>query len=275
MSHSVDIQTILAQQNQNGGQFWSREDGDIYHPMGHSTIETLRVLGTLGATPKDYPILLKAIDFVFEYQALDGSFKYSKSSSKLPCMTAHILSAFGQLGAHSDKRLEKSYQQLLDIQSNDDGWRCNTVKLGKSPETDASNPGTTLYVLDAFRFRKNTKAEIEQLNKGVDFILQHWETRKPLGSCDFGMGSRFFQIEFPFLRYNLFYYVYVLSFYKSAIKDNRFKEAYKKVLDKTENGKILPENPHKSWRTFDFAKKGKVSELATKRWEEIMTNCKC
>ena len=187
-------------------------------------------------------------------------------------MTARILAALGRLGVAKDKRTEKSYQQLLDTQWSDGGWRCSTVKLGKSPETDASNPGTTLYVLDAFRFRENTQNELLQLNKGIDFLLAHWETRVPLGPCTFGMGSRFFQIEYPFLRYNLFYYVYVLSFYEHAVQDHRFQEAYRKMVAKTRNGKIIPENPHRAWRNYAFAKKDEVSALATERWNEVEIN---
>ncbi len=270
----AEIASIFDRQNDNGGSFWSREDGDIHAPNAHSTIDTLGVLGELGVTVDQYPDLLKAIDFVFGYQTSGGSFKYSKTSSKLPCITARILAAFGRLGAAKDKRTEKSYQQLLESQWSDGGWRCNTVKLGKSPRTDASNPGTTLYVLDAFRFRNNNAKEAGQLNKGADFLLQHWEIRSPLGPCDFGMGSRFFKIEFPFLRYNLFYYVYVLSFYEKAREDNRFLEAYQALLEKTKNGGIIPENPHRAWKKFDFAKKGQVSKQATKRWEELEMNVK-
>lgn len=270
----TDIEAILEKRDQNGGQFWSREDGGIHAPHGSSTMDTMEVLGELGANTTSYPIIADAIDFLFEYQTPDGSFKYSKTSSKLPCMTARILVALGRLGVAKDKRAKKSYQQLLDTQWSDGGWRCNTVKLGKSIETDASNPGTTLYVLDAFRFRDNTPKEKHRFNKGIDFLLGHWDTRLPLGPCTFGIGSRFFQIEFPFLRYNLFYYVYVLSFYDHAVKDNRFQEAYQKIVFKTKNGKILPENPHKAWRKYSFAKKGEVSALATDRWKEIESNLK-
>ena len=163
---------------------------------------------------------------------------------------------------------------MLDTQCDDGGWRCTTVKLGKSPLTDASNPGTTLYVLDSFRYRNNSVAEIDKLNKGVDFLLQHWEIRQPIGPCSFGIGSTFMKVEYPFLRYNLFYYVYVLSFYETARHDKRFHEAYKKLKDKTKNDKLIPENPHKAWIEFDFAKKGQISEIGTQRFKEINENIK-
>jgi hypothetical protein len=267
----IAIQAIFNRQNDNGGPYWSRADGDIHAPSGSSTIDTLSVLGEIGLSFNNNDVIAKAVDFIFTYQTPEGNFKYSLKSSKLPCLTARIIGALKRLGV-KDLRINKGYQWLLETQWNDGGWRCGTVKLGKSPLTDASNPGTTLYVLDAFRFRNNTNQEIDKLNQGVDFLLQHWEVRQPIGPCNFGIGSRFLQIEYPFLRYNIFYYVYVLSFYKIAINDNRFKDAYKSLASKIKNEKLIPESPHKSWQEFDFAKKGQISKYGTQRWIEIKNN---
>ncbi len=266
------IKKILNRQHDNGGPYWSRKDGDIHAPFGFSTIDTLFVLGEIGYSIIDSLIIKNAVDFLFTYQTPEGCFKYSPKSSKLPCLTARIVAGLGRLGLSDDSRIENSFQWMLSNQWNDGGWRCPTVKLGKSTLTDASNPGTTLYVLDAFRFRNNTDNDIKKLNKGVDFLLQHWEIRQPVGPCSFGIGKNFMKIEYPFLRYNLFYYVYVLSFYKIALKDKRFIEALTMLNNKTKNEKIIPENPHKAWKEFDFAQKGIESKIATKRWSEIKNN---
>ncbi|NJK97795.1 MAG: terpene cyclase/mutase family protein [Bacteroidales bacterium] len=230
------IEKILQRQNDNGGHFWSRADGDIHAPLGFSTIDTLSVLGEIGFSMNDNPQIADAIDFLFAYQTPEGCFKYSLKSSKLPCLTARIIAALGRLGLRNDYRIEKSYKWMLDSQCNDGGWRCPTVKSGKSPMTDASNPGTTLYVLDAFRFRDNSAADLEKLNIGVDFLLQHWEIRQPIGPCGFGIGSVFMKVEYPFLRYNLFYYVYVLSFYDIVKNDKRFQEAFNTLKNKLKMG---------------------------------------
>ena len=266
------IEKILQRQNDNGGQFWSREDGNIHAPFGFSTIDTLFVLGDIGYSFKDNSTIADAVDFLFSYQTADGGFRYSPKSSKLPCLAARIIAGLGRLGLKNDARLEKSYQWMLASQWSDGGWRCATAKLGKSPLTDASNPGTTLYVLDAFRFRENSADDLNNLNKGVDFLLQHWDIRQPVGPCGFGIGSTFMKVEYPFLRYNLFYYVYVLSFYDVAKSDKRFLEAFNVLKNKVINGKLIPENPHKAWSEFDFAKKRQISEIGTKRWNEILNN---
>ena len=266
------IEKIIQRQHDNGGQFWSRKDGDIHAPFGSSTIDTLFVLGEIEYSINDNPQIADAIDFIFLYQTTDGCFKYSPKSSKLPCMTARIIAGLGRLGLKNDTRIEKSFNWMLDTQWDDGGWRCPTVKLGKSPLTDASNPGTTLYVLDAFRFRNNSADDLDKLNKGVDFLLQHWDIRQPIGPCNFGIGTTFMKLEYPFLRYNLFYYVYVLSFYEIAKNDKRFRDAYNRLQDKVKGDKLIPENPHKAWKEFDFARKGEISDFGTKRLIEIKKN---
>ncbi len=267
-----EIQTLFERQRENGGPFWSRKDGDIHAPAGFSTIDVLNVLGELGATTQEFPALQNAVNFIMSYQNPDGSFRYAKKSSRLPCMAGRIAAAFGRLGVQEGARSEKIFHWFLEIQSGDGGWRCATVKLGKSPETDASNPGTTLYVLDAFRFRDNSQRDVSALNRGVEFLLRHWEAKEPLGPCVFGIGSRFLKVENPFLRYNLFYYVHVLSHYKKAHRDPRFLEAMQTLASRLDEGMMRVEAPHKAWQSFSFARRGQTSELATKRWQEIEKN---
>lgn len=45
------------------------------------------------------------------------------------------------------------------------------------------------------------------------------------------------QVEYPFRNYNLFMYVYVLSFYNRAKDDWRFLEALKALKSKLVNGR--------------------------------------
>lgn len=272
INNIFETEAVFNRHEDNGGPYWSRTDGDIHVPSGYSTIDTLFVLGELGLSEKDNSLIRKAVDFIFTYQSQEGCFKYSLKSSKLPCITARVIAALGRLGVQRDQGMEKGFTWLIDKQWEDGGWRCPTVKPGRSPLTDASNPGTTLYVLDAFRFRKNNSQELKKLDKGVDFLLQHWEVRQPVGPCAFGIGTIFHKIEYPFLRYNIFYYVYVLSFYEKARKDKRFREAYQTLAGKIIDGKLEPENPHRAWNKFSFAKKGHTSETGTYRWTEIKNN---
>jgi hypothetical protein len=267
-----DFQIILNRIHSNGGAYWSRDDENIYSPIGSSTLDTLFVIGEAQLATVEHPIIAKAVEFIFTYQTNNGTFRYNETGSRHPCITARILNGLCRIGVPQDERIKKSYNYFLQSQCEDGGWRCNTVRKGKSPLSDASNPGTTLFVLDAFRFRENSPTEIEQLEKGVDFVLQHWDIKIPVGPCQFGIGSRFMQIEYPFMRYNLFYYVYVLSFYKNALSDRRFREAYACLAEKVNNEGVIVEAPHKAWQSFSFATKGTISREATFRWKEIEQN---
>ena len=95
---------------------------------------------------------------------------------------------------------------------------------------------------------------------------------EPIGPCHFGMGTLFNKTEFPFFRYNIFYYTYVLSFYQKATKDKKFKEAYLKLKTKLKDGEMVIENPIRLLANLDFCKKEKPSLLATKRFLQIEKN---
>jgi hypothetical protein len=146
------------------------------------------------------------------------------------------------------------------------------VKIGKSKATDASNPGKTLYVLEAFSFRKNTRRELEKLDKGAQFLMKHWETKAPLGPCAFGIGTTFMKTENPMLRYILLFYCHTLSRYKKARSDPRFKEAARELESRLVGGNLVVENPQKSRQGFVFARKDSPSAETTKKYRGIVIN---
>jgi hypothetical protein len=86
------------------------------------------------------------------------------------------------------------------------------------------------------------------------------------------MGTLFMQVEYPFRNYNLFQYVYVLSFYKRAKKDSRFLEAFEALKSKTVDGQVVVERVVPKLAKLSFCRKGAPSILATKRYHEILEN---
>ncbi|MFQ5591413.1 MAG: prenyltransferase, partial [Phycisphaerae bacterium] len=217
------------------------------------------------------PALKGAAERILGSLREDGRFRPAPKGAVYPCHTASAASVLGRLGYAADRRLKRTFDHLFEVQHDDGGWRCNRVKLRRSPTTDASNPGVTLGVLDAFRFTPFLN-EDRRLDKAVRSLLDHWKTRKPLGPCGFGIGTLFMQVEYPFLRYNLFYYVYVLSFYNAAKKAAAFQAALQALESKLVDGKIVVENPNRKLAQFSFCKKGQPSALATRRYRELLKN---
>lgn len=268
--YQSDVETILAKRHDNGGDYWTTPDKRLIKGSPFTTLDCAFMLLELGMDRSE-PVLKETADLILSSWREDGRFKLSPQGAIYPCQTINAVRTLCHLGYASDRRLKKTFDHLLEIQHSDGGWRCNKFSFGRGPETEFSNPGPTLAALDAFRFTYFINKN-ESLDKAVEFLLDHWETRMPLGPCHYGIGTLFMQVVFPFTNYNLFFYVYVLSFYDRAKKDRRFLEALGILESKLVNGKIVVERPNPKLAGFSFCKKGEQSELGTERYLEILKN---
>jgi hypothetical protein len=267
-----DIADILAHRYDQGADLWTTMDKRLIKGAPFSTLECASYLLELGMAATD-PVLEETARLIFSLWQEDGRFKLYPKGSIYPCVTINGANALCQLGYAADPRLEKTFRYLLDTQEPDGGWRCNKFSFGRGPETDCSNPFPTLMALNAFRFSDHFKHE-PSLDKAVDFLLEHWTIKKPIGPCHYGIGTLFMKVEYPFRNYNLFLYVYVLSFYQRARQDVRFLEALAALKSKLVAGEIVVERVVPKLAGLSFCKKGSPSELATRRYLEIIHNLK-
>lgn len=265
-----DVDIILSKRYDNGADYWTTPDNRLVKGSPFSAYNCALMLSELGMEPSD-PILTETAQLFFKAWRDDGRFKLYPKGAIYPCQTIIAAGLLCRLGYANDERLEKTFEHLLGIQHHDGGWRCNKFSYGRGPETEFSNPGPTLWALDMFRHTRYLNNE-SALDKAVDFLLDHWETRLPLGPCHYGIGTLFMQVEYPFANYNLFQYVYVLSFYDRAKKDKRFLGALGVLESKMAGGKIVVERVSRKLSELAFCKKDQPSELATKRYQETINN---
>lgn len=268
--HQGDVEAILAKRHQHGADLWTTSDRRLGKGSPFATVDCVLMLTELGMDPSE-PLLKDCAELLFSAWREDGRFRMAPKGAIYPCHTANIARMLCRLGYADDPRLAKTFQHFFDIQHEDGGWRCNKSRMGLNPQGDLSNPGVTLWVLDAFRFAPSMN-EDKRLDRAASTLLEHWEVRRPLGPCSFGIGTLFMQTEYPFLRYNLFYYLYVLSFYDKAKQDPRFLEALEALQSKLQEGQMVVENPHRYLAKLSFCRKGQPSPLATRRYEEILRN---
>ena len=268
--YKADIEAILAKRDHLGADYWTTADKRLGKGGPFSTLEAVRLLLELGMD-NSAPIFKEVADLIFSTWRDDGRFKLSPKGAIYPCHTINAANTLCHLGYAKDSRLQKTIQHLFDIQYSDGGWRCNKFIYGRGPETEYSNPFPTLNALDIFRFTDFLNQE-QSLNRAVEFLLEHWTIRKPIGPCQYGIGTLFMQTEYPFGNYNLFYYLYVLSFYNRAREDDRFLEALNILESKMVDGKIVVERVNRKLSGFNFYKKGEPSELATNRYHDILKN---
>jgi hypothetical protein len=202
----------------------------------------------------------------------DGRYRLAPGGAIYPCSTAAAARVLCRFGYARDHGLQQTFVHFLETQHDAGGWRCNKFPYGRGPETEFSNPGVTLWVLDVFRFTDHANKN-PALDRAVDSLLDHWVVRRPMGPCHFGIGTLFLQVEFPFLRYNLFHYVYVLSFYDRARNDRRYLEALRLLESKLDaRGRVVVERPNRRLADLSFCAAGRPSDLATARYREIVKN---
>lgn len=268
--YKSDVEAILAKRHDNGADYWTTPDKRLGKGGPFSTLESTLLLLELGMEPST-PLLQNVAELIFSCWREDGRFKLSPKGTIYPCNTIFATNVLCHLGFATDERIQKTFQHLFEIQYKDGGWRCNKFSFGKGPETEFSNPGTTLTALNAFRFTKHLN-QTPSLDKAVEFLLEHWVIRKPIGPCHYGIGTLFMQVEYPFANYNLFIYVYVLSFYNRAKKDERFLEALGILESKMVDGKIVVERLNRKLAGLSFCQKGKQSVLGTERYLELKRN---
>lgn len=266
-----DLEILLDTRYENGADFWATPDGRLGIEKPFSTLSALLILSEL-KVDKTHEALHGAANLVLQAIREDGRVQIAPKGALYPCHTALAAAALCRNGFSDDERVKKILAYLLLSRFVDGGWRCNKFSYGRGPETEFSNPGVTLVALDALRIAGYNIGN-KELDSAVETLLQHWTTKVPTGPCHFGIGTLFMRVEYPFQRYNLFYYVYVLSFYEKARKDERFLEALELLTKKLDNNtKMVVERPNRKLEKLTICRKGEPSEAATERYLEILRN---
>ena len=266
--HEVDVEAILATRHDNGADYWATPDGRLAKGGPFSTLEAPALLLELGVEPADQA-LQGAGELLWNAWRSDGRFRLSPSGAIYPCHTINAARALARLGHARDERLHRTFDHLLATLHEDGGWRCKKFSYGRGPETEFSNPSPTLAALDALRLAG--LADSAPVS-AVEVLLDHWDSRAPLGPCHFGIGTLFLQVEYPFGSYNVFGYVHALSFYARARDDRRFREALAVLESNLVDGQVVVQRVHRRLAGLAFCRKGEPTELGTRRYEELLTN---
>ncbi len=263
-----DVSTILARRHDNGDDAWATVDGRIYVGNPFSTLGALAMLHELGVDAA-HPVVGAGLDRVLDACRDDGRIRLGPRTPMYPCYTAEAARVLCRFGLQDHPAVDRTVDRFLDTAHEDGGWRCSFSRFGKGPETACSNPGATLYVLDVLRHRPDVLAGGDA-DRAVETLLDHWEHPAPRGPCHWGIGSTFLRVEYPFWRYNLFFWVYVLSFFEAARGDLRFRQAADRLAASADpEGRMVVEHTHPRLRKLTFCAPGAPSSHATERFGEI------
>ncbi|MCG8469536.1 MAG: prenyltransferase [Gemmatimonadetes bacterium] len=264
-----DVDVVLSHRFDNGADFWAGPGPKIYVGNPFSTVGSLLILHEL-EVDEEHEAVAGALDLVLSACREDGRIRLGPKTPMYPCYSAEAARAAARFGLAEHPSLRNTADYFAAQIHEDGGWRCSFSRFGRGPETECSNPGATLNALDFLRHYPEYRVGNPVADGAVETLLAHWTTRAPAGPCHWGIGTKFLQVEYPFLRYNIFYFVYVLSFFPVAASDPRFREAYGELCAKVDaDGSLVSENPHRRLGRLELCRRGRPSEAASRRLAEI------
>jgi hypothetical protein len=96
----------------------------------------------------------------------------------------------------------------------------------------------------------------EEINKGIDVLLDLWERRKEVKYFLFGMGTDFKKLKAPLIWFDILHAADVLSNFDKARNDKRFLEMVEIISVKAdENGLYKAESAYRAWKDWNFGQK--------------------
>lgn len=239
------------------------------HKSASQPFHKLEFIADLGLNVNDPPVK-KIVKKVMEHQSKQGLFQLP---TNVPthfggsgedtwawalCDAPVIVSSLIQMGKCEDKRVQTAID-YLDNLIRENGWPCVvSPELGKfrgPGRKEDPCPYATLVMLQTLahvpELRESKSAKI-----GVEALLSLWDESKEKHPYMFFMGTDFHKLKAPLFWYDILHVLDVLSQFKRARKDKRFKEMLNLVEAKADgDGRYTPESIWTAWKDWDFSQK--------------------
>lgn len=247
------------------------------HKSASQPFHKLAFIADLGLRVSDPPVK-KIANKVMEHQSKQGPFQLP---TNIPthfggsgqdewawalCDAPIVVAALIQMGLSDDKRVQTAIKHL-DRLVRDNGWPCVvSPELGKfrgPGRKEDPCPYATLVMLKMLahvpELRESKSAKI-----GVETLLSLWDESKERHPYMFFMGTDFRKLKAPLFWYDILHVLDVLSHFKWAKKDKRFKEMLKLVESKADGGgRYTSESIWTAWKDWDFGQKKTPSQGLT------------
>lgn len=239
------------------------------HRSASQSFHKLEFIADLGLNVSDPPVR-KIVGRVMEHQSKQGAFQLPMNipvhfgGSGMEewawalCDAPIIVSSLIQMGMQKDPRVQKAVEYLNGL-IRENGWPCAvSPELGKfrgPGRKEDPCPYATLVMLQLLA-RVPELRESESANTGVETLLSLWEKSKEVHPYMFYMGTDFRKLKAPLFWYDILHVLEVLSHFKQAGNDRRFKQMLKIVTSKADNGgRYIPESVWAAWKEWDFGQK--------------------
>ena len=239
------------------------------HKSASQPFHKLAFIADLGLNISDAPVK-KIAKKVMEHQSKQGPFQlvtnvptHFGGSGKdewawALCDAPILVSALIKIGMGDDKRVQTAIQ-YLDGLVRDNGWPCAvSPELGKfrgPGRKEDPCPFATLAMLKVMS-RVPELQEGKSAKIGVETLLSLWENSMEQRPYIFYMGTDFRKLKAPMFWYDILHVLDILSYFKWARKDKRFKDMLSVVESKADDdGRYVSESVWTAWKDWDFSQK--------------------
>jgi hypothetical protein len=258
------------------------------HKSASQPFHKLAFIADVGLNVSDAPVK-KIAKKVMEHQSEQGPFQLTTNvpthfggSGKdtwawALCDAPILVSALVKMGLGDDKRVQVAIQ-YLDGLIRDNGFPCAvSPELGKfrgPGRKEDPCPFATLVMLKLIsrvpELREGKSARI-----GVETLLSLWENSKEQHPYIFYMGTDFRKLKAPMFWYDILHVLDILSQFKWARKDKRFKDMLGVVEAKADgDGRYTSESIWTVWKDWDFSQKKVPSKGLTFFVQRILKEAK-
>jgi hypothetical protein len=263
MMADAKIQSLLVELNDWPGAVLNS------HKSASQPFHKLAFIADLGLNASDVPVK-KIAKKVMEHQSEQGPFQLTTNvpthfggSGKdtwawALCDAPILVSALVKMGLGEDKRVQVAIQ-YLDGLVRDNGFPCVvSPELGKfrgPGRKEDPCPFATLAMLKVIS-RVPELYDGKSAKIGVETLLTLWDESKERHPYMFFMGTDFRKLKAPMLWYDILHVLDILSQFKWARKDKRFKDMLGVVEAKADgDGRFIPESIWTVWKDWDFSQK--------------------
>ena len=239
------------------------------HKSSSQSFHKLEFIAELGLNVNDAPVK-KIAEKVMKHQSEQGPFQIRANvpvhfggSGKdtwawALCDAPVVLASLIRIGMHDDPRVQKATEFLNGL-VRDNGWPCAvSPELGnfRGPGRKVDPcPYATLVMLKVLahvpELRESKAAKI-----GVETLLSLWDESMERHPYMFFMGTDFRKLKAPLFWYDILHVLDILSHFKWAWNDKRFKNMLQVVESKADgDGRYIPESIWTAWKDWDFSQK--------------------
>lgn len=247
------------------------------HKKAGHLLHKLVFIADLGLR-KDIPQAAEVMDRVLSLAAEEGPFQILVNLPKhfggsgqdelswMLCDAGSTLYAATKIAGTEDTRVLRAADTLAGLAQEAIGWPCAATKRlgdfkGPGKRSDPCPYANLLMVKALLPFGERYR---EQIDLGVNTLINLWNNRSSQKPYLFAMGTHFSKLKAPLVWYDILHVMDVLSQIAEVHNEKPLREMAEIIKEKSDpEGRFTSESIWMDWRGWDFGQKREPSRWLT------------